>query len=498
MQDTKDGSTLHLAAVAATDEAADEAADDVSRSHGTPYAFTMGSNPQAAELRQLPSDFHTQLAGLSAVPLFAERIQAPSRAADQLPVVDRQPAGLHLTSNLAPDQQMFSAQTVSPSLTQTQPDLQQPRAAAAEPFQLPSECPFPTQRAGTGAKAGQTSAAESEAPVRDQVVNPTPSKRKAGQPKKCTNIGKLSTPAASKQTSGLPQPEVGSSQRGRTADQLPAPKHDLNSNQRQGTAGWAKQAGATDQSAAAVGHQTPAPSRRRSSRKGVPADVSGPGPQLRSPTFSATAEAKQPKAAPADQRTATRSGRAGQPAVGRKTKQVPAAVSQQALHAGAVPATAVQVSKADDSLGAISEQAGGMRTGVAGQPNQTGSSDKPVVASSSTAAKLQPENGSQLLPADIASDLSQGVLAQTDRAAQTESPNREMVEMAVSSHAVEGQSAGAAVATGGKRAMPDSPLVKPPAKVKLVKLLAVEYDADVSMEMIMHCRAKHGRCVWLC
>lgn len=71
-----------------------------------------------------------------------------------------------------------------------------------------------------------------------------------------------------------------------------------------------------------------------------------------------------------------------------------------------------------------------------------------------------------------------------------------MEEMAVSSRAVESQLAGAAVAAGVKRAMPDSPLPKTPAKVKSVKVLAVEYDADVSMEMIMHCLAVgNGHCV---
>jgi len=527
VQDPKGGSALPLAATAA-----DEAAGDMSQSHGTPHAFTVGSNPQAAELRQLPSDFHTQLADLSAVPLFAEPIQAPSPATDQLPAVDGQPAGLHLTSNLAPVEQMISAQTESP-------DLQQPRAgcgkcAAAEPFQLPSDAKdvaSPSAAEGSytksrvsdsvavGGSAGsqavrgrlrvtgpgrssskpadsRPAAAESEAAVRDQAVNPTPSKRKAGRPKKCTKVGKLSTPAASKQTAMLPRPEVGRSKHGRTADQLPAPEHDLDSNQSQGTAGRAKQAGATEQSAAAAGQQTSGPSKRRSSRTGVPADVSGPVPQLRSLTFSAAAEAKQPKAATADQHTGTCSVRANPPAVGRKTKQVPAAVSQQALHAGTVTVTAAQVSKAGDSLVAISEEAEGMSTGVAGQPNQTGSSNKPVVASIGIAAKVQAENGSQLLPAGIASDLSQGALAQTDRAARTESPSRDMEEMAVSSRAVESQLAGAAVAAGVKRAMPDSPLPKTPAKVKSVKVLAVEYDADVSMEMIMHCLAVgNGHCV---
>jgi len=398
--------------------------------------------------------------------LFAEPIQAPSPAADQLPAVDGQPAGLNLMPNHAPVEQMILAQTVTPSLTQTQPDLQQPRAgcgksAAAEPFQLPSECPFPSQSPSEGAKAGQSSAAgvrcntrsdimppvrsadatppapqalpsprrasvrvtvnadidingagpvpvsmthagdmlsltlehfsgtvqtaltaapqlpaaethakdvvspsaaaddvhagglestikgqtalgpvasqmpdtkskvsdsiagcgtagsqsvrgrlrvngpgrssskpagsrpaaaESEATVKDQAVTQTPLKRKAGQPKKHSKVGKLSTSAASKQTSMLPQRGVGSSQRGRTADQLPAPEHDLDSNQCQGTAGRAKQAGATDQSAVATGHQTSGPARRRSSRTGLPADVSGPGPQLRSVQACALSE----------------------------------------------------------------------------------------------------------------------------------------------------------------------------------------------------------------
>ena len=537
MQDTKGGSALHLAATA-TDEAADEAAGNMSQSHGTPRAFTMGSNPQAAELRQLPSDLHTQLAGLSAVPLFAEPIQAPSPATEQLPAVDDQPAGLNLTSNLAPVEQMISAQTESPSFTQIQLDLQQHEAgcgkcAAAEPFQLPSdaidvaspsaaESSYTKSKVSTsvavgGAAGSQTVQArlrvtgpgrpsskpagsrpagtESEGAVRNQAVNPTPSKRKAGRPKKCIKVGKLATPAASKQTSALVQPEVGSSQRGRTADQLPEPEQP---NQRQGTAGRAKQAGAKDQSAAAVGHQISAPSRQRSSRIGLPADISGPGPELRNLKPSVAAEAKQPLTATADQRTGTRSVRANPPAVGRKTKQVPAAVSQQALHAGTVTVTAAQVSKAGDSLVAISEEAEGMSTGVAGQPNQTGSSNKPVVASISIAAKVQAENGSQLLPAGIASDLSQGALAQTDRAARTESPSRDMEEMAVSSRAVESQLAGAAVAPGVKRAMPDSPLPKTLAKVKSVKVLAVEYDADVRMEMIMHCLAVgNGHCVYL-
>ena len=634
VQDTKGGSALHLAATAA-DEAA--GAGDMSQLHGTPHAFTMGSNPQAAELRQLSSDFHTQLAGLTAVPLLAEPFQAPSPATDQLPAVDGQPAGLNLTSNPAPVEQMISAQRFSPSLTQTQPDLQQPRAgcgksAAAEPFQLPSESPLSTQSPSKDAKAGQTSAAdercnthadtaspapqalpspqrasvrmtvnadidingaglapvsmthagdllsqtlehvsstvqaaqtaapqlpaadtdakdvvspsaaagdvhagglvstfrgqtalgpgvsqkpdtkskvsdsvavggsagsqsvrgrlqvnghgrssskpagsgpaaaESEAPARDQIVNPTPLKRKAGQPKKRSNVGKLLTPAASKQTSTLTQPEVARAKRGRTADQLPAPEHDLDLNQCHGKAGRAKHAGATGQSAAAAGHQTPASSRQRSSRVGLPGGVSGPGPQLRSLTFSTAAEAKQPLAATADQRTGMRFVIADHPKVGRKTKQVPAAVSQKALRACAVTVTASQVIKAGDSLAAISEQAGGMSTGVVSQPNQTSSSDKPIVASIGTAAKLQAENCSQLLPAGIASDLSQGMLAQTDRAARTEFPNREMVEMAVSSYAVESEWAGAAVVPGGRRAMPHSPLVKPTAKVKVAIL----------------------------
>lgn len=670
VQNTEGGSGMHLAATAA-DEAADEAAGDASQSHGIPHAFSVGNNPQAAELRQLPSDFHTQLSGLSALPLFAEPIQAPSPAADQLPAADAQPAGLNLMSNLAPVEQMISAQTISSSLTQTQPDLQQPNAvcgksAAAEPFQLPSECSFPTQSPREGAKAGQTSAAgvrcntrsdivppvcsadamppelqalpspqrvsvrmtvnadigvngaslvpvsmagagdmlsltlehfsntvqpaltaepqlpapktdaidpvspsapagdvhaaglestikgqtalrpvvsqtpdakskvsdpvavagtagsqsvqgklrvngpgrsslkpadsrpagaESEVTVKDQVVTQAPLKRKAGRPKKHSKVGKLSTPAASKQTSVLPQREVGGSKRGRTADQLPAPMHDLNSNQCQGKAGRARQGGATDQSAAAAGHQTPGPFRRRSSRTSLPpelpAGVSGPGPQLRSLTPSAAAEAKQLLAATAEQGSRTRSVRANHPAVGCKTEQVSAAVSQPALHASTVTATAVQVRPA-----AISEQAGDMSTGIASQPNQTGSSDKPVVASIGMAAKLQAENGTQLLPAGITSDLSHGVLVQTDRAAQTESPSREMADMAVSSHTVESQSAGAAVAAGGKRATPDSPLLKPPAKVKVVNFFAVGCDADVSMNIITHCLAVgYGCCV---
>ncbi|DBA76880.1 TPA: hypothetical protein ACH3X1_009482 [Trebouxia sp. C0004] len=162
LEDTKGGSALHLAATTA-DESADESAGNLSQSHGTPHAFTVGGNPQAAELRQLPSDFHTQLAGLGAVPLFAEPVQTPSPATDQLPAVDDQPAGLKFWSNRAPVEQMIPAQTISPSLTQTQPDLQQPRAAcgnsaAAEPFQVPSECPFLTQTPSKSAKAGQTSA----------------------------------------------------------------------------------------------------------------------------------------------------------------------------------------------------------------------------------------------------------------------------------------------------------------------------------------------------
>lgn len=536
MQDTKGGSALHLAATA-TDEAGDETAGIMSRSHGTPHAFTTGSNPQATELRQLPSDFRTQLADLSAVQLFAEPIQAPSPATNQLPAVDDQPAGVNLTSNHAPVKQMLSGQTDSPSLTQTQPDLQQPRAgcgkcAAAEPFQLPSDTKdvaSPSAAEGSytkskvsdslavggsaGSQAGRDrlrvngrfyskpadsrpAGVESEAPVRDQVVKPAPSKRKAGRPQKCTKVGKLATPAASKQTSALPQPEVDRAKRDRTADQLPAPERDLNSKQRQGTADRAEQAGATVQSAVAIAYQTPAPSRRRSSRTGLPAGVSGLGPELRSLTFTTAAEAKQLKAAPAEQHPGKRSVRATPPAVGHKTKQVPAAVSRQALHAGTVTATAAQVSKADDSLAAISEQEGGMSTGGASQPNQTGSSDKPVIASSSTAAKLQAKNGSQLLPAAVASDLSQGVLAQTDRAAQTGSPSKEMAGMAVSSHAVESQSAGAAVAVGGKRTTADSPLMKPPAKVKVVKFFAVECDADFSMKIIMHCLVVGtGRCV---
>ncbi|DBA76878.1 TPA: hypothetical protein ACH3X1_009480 [Trebouxia sp. C0004] len=80
------------------------------------------------------------------------------------------------------------------------------------------------------------------------------------------------------------------------------------------------------------------------------------------------------------------------------------------------------------------------------------------------AAKLRAENGTQLLPACITSDLSQGVLAQTDRAAQTGSLSREMACMAVSSHAVESESAGAVVAAGGKRTTPGSALAKPLAK----------------------------------
>jgi len=521
VQDTKGGSALHLAATA-TGEAADDAAGDMSQSHGTPHAFTMGSNPQAAELRQLPSDFHTQLTGLSAVPLFAEPIQAPSPATDQLPAVDSQPAGLNSTPNLAPVEQMISAQTESLSLTQTQLDLQQPRAgcgkcAAAEPFQLTSDAkdvasPLAAEGSYTeskfsgsvavggsaGSQAGRDrlrvngrfyskpadysrpAGVESEAPVRDQVVIPPPSKRKAGRPQKCTKVGKLATPAASKQTSALPQPEVDRAKRDRTADQLPAPERDLDSKQRQGTADRAEQAGATVQSAIATAYQTPAPSRRRSSRTGLPAGVSGPGPQLRSLTFTTAAEAKQPKAVTAEQHSGTRSVRANPPAAGRKTKQVLAAVSQQALHASSATATAVQVSKADDSLAASSEQAGGMSTGVASQPNQTGSSNKPVVTSVGMAEKLQAENSTQLLPAVVASDLSQGVLAQTDRAAQTEAPSREIVDMAVSSHAGVSQPAGAA---GGKRATANSPLVKPPAKVKVVNVLTVGLDADFSMKI---------------
>ncbi|DBA76879.1 TPA: hypothetical protein ACH3X1_009481 [Trebouxia sp. C0004] len=100
-------------------------------------------------------------------------------------------------------------------------------------------------------------------------------------------------------------------------------------NQCQGKAGRAKHAGATDHSAAAAGYQTSGPSRRRSSRTVLPADVSGPGPQLRSLTLSTAAEAKQPLAATADQRTGTRPVRANHHAVGCKTAQASGAVSQR-------------------------------------------------------------------------------------------------------------------------------------------------------------------------